>query len=401
MMRLLCDENIVGIEALADFYQLRRAAGRGLVAADLDGAEALWVRSVTPVDRALVAGSRLRFVGTATAGTEHVDSAALRELGIAFAAAPGANANAVVEYVLAALAELQAPWEALEGGARLGIVGYGAVGRRLARAADALGWRVGVHDPWVAARGGAAAAGARFMALPELLRSTVISLHCSLHARAPWPSRHLIGAGQLAALHGEQWLINASRGAVVDNAALLARLRAADPPQVVLDVWEGEPDVDPQLLLCPSLRLATPHVAGYSWDSKWQATRMLLRAMGEAGLPVPETFPPTPPAPALQPVAAGSAPEIARALLRQRYCIAGDDRALRALGRVSGAAQRRAGFDRLRRDYPQRRELRGSRAPAGAAAAQDRRVYRGLGLLERETGFEPATSTLARLRSTN
>jgi erythronate-4-phosphate dehydrogenase len=200
-MRLVCDENIVGLEALADRCELVTAAGRAIGAQLLRDADALWVRSVTRVDATLLAGSSLRFVGTATAGVEHIDRAALAQRHIPFAAAPGANANAVVEYVLAALAELAEPWRRLDQGGSLGIVGYGHVGRLLARVATGLGWRVRVSDPWVEA-GGEAVPGTA--ALADILDCDVISLHCSLHDRAPWPSRHLIDGPALARLRGEQ-----------------------------------------------------------------------------------------------------------------------------------------------------------------------------------------------------
>lgn len=360
-MILVADENIVGLEALPAGVEVRALPGRSIDAAVLRGADALWVRSVTPVTRALLAGTRLRFVGTATAGREHVDLAALAEKGIAFAAAPGANAMAVVEYVLAALLALKAPWRRLEAGATLGIVGCGAVGRRLARFADAMGWSVCVCDPWLDSD----AAGRDLAALEQVLGCEVISLHCSLEHRDPWPSYHLIDAAVLGRLDERQTLINAARGAVVDNAALLEHLRGRKPAQVVLDVWEGEPSIDWRLLEAGTLRLATPHIGGYSWDAKWAATRMLWQAMRAAGVchgALGQAEAPLPALPALSTASGADDVEATSALIRACFDIRRDDAALRAVA-LQPPARRAADFDGLRKAYPLRREVLAAAGP--------------------------------------
>jgi erythronate-4-phosphate dehydrogenase len=380
-MRLLCDENIVGLEAVRAACDVRTAPGRHIEREMLSDIDALWVRSVTRVDRGLLAGTPVRFVGTATAGYEHIDLDYLADAGVAFAAAPGANANAVAEYVLAALAELGAPWQRLDAGARLAIVGAGHVGQRLARVAVDLGWECLFCDPWVAEGSDRApVAGARWASFDEVLQCEVLSLHCSLHAQQPWPSRHLLEAAALSRLGAGQWLINAARGAVVDNAALLARLQQPAPPEVVLDVWEAEPHFDPRLLAQPALRIGTPHIAGYSVDAKWAATRMLA-----AATPGLETLAiEMPPAPALALPADRERLPLARALLRGSVSLRRDDTALRAVARL-GDTERGSGFDRLRRDYPPRRELRGRILEAGSdciAGQAEVAVMRALGLVD-------------------
>jgi erythronate-4-phosphate dehydrogenase len=312
----------------------------------------------------------------------------------------------VVEYVLAALVALERPWDRLETGGALGIVGFGHVGRRLHTLARDLGWRVLVNDPLVQEAGtpGCTQDDVHFASLDEMLGCCdVISLHCSLHSVSPWPSRHLIDEAALAKLGAQQYLINASRGEVVDNAALLLRLRQSDAPQVVLDVWEDEPGFDRRFLDMESLLIATPHIAGYSWDAKWAATSMLARAtfnLGEDALSSPSLS-----APLLDGASADSPLELVRCLMAQRYDVLADDRRFREIATLESNEARAAGFDALRRNYPVRRELRGSIAQGSAGASrvagQDRRLLKALGILERETGFEPATSTLARLRSTN
>jgi erythronate-4-phosphate dehydrogenase len=392
VIRLLADENIVGLEGLpGDSVSVTTISGRQLTRDQLEGFDALWVRSVTQVDEALVGGSGLRFVGTATAGLEHINQTVLRDLGIAFAAAPGSNANAVVEYVLAALAELGEPWERLEQGAGLAIVGYGHVGQRLASVARAMGWALRIYDPWYAQQmstpTGKHPGLAEFCSFDEVLQATVISLHTSLHRETPWPSYHLFDDAALGKLSSAQWLVNAARGAVVDNRALRDRLDGASPVNCVLDVWEAEPCFDAALLHRPGLRLATPHIAGYSWDAKLEATRMLYAAMVEQGLidrplaTVGERAAEIQPLCEATAAAGGATLEIMRALLSQRYRIADDNQRFRTLADLPDTA-RAVGFDRLRKEYPQRRELRGSLLSREFSLESDdlRRLCKALGL---------------------
>ncbi|EED32825.1 erythronate-4-phosphate dehydrogenase [gamma proteobacterium NOR5-3] len=379
MIRLLADENMVGLELLPPGeLAIRTLPGRTISCGDLKDVDVLWVRSVTEVSEALVDGSQLRFVGTATAGLEHIDQQALSSRGIDFAAAPGANANSVVEYVLAALVELGQPWERLEGGESLGVVGCGAVGSLLASVARALGWDVKVYDPWLAENSDVG--DPRWATFSEILQCSVISLHCSLRRDQPWPSYHLFDAQALAMLNSSQWLVNAARGPVIDNHALLAYLSGGDPANCVLDVWEGEPAFNAALLDLSPVKIATAHIAGYSWDAKWQATRMLYERLLDTGLvktPVPENLSASS---ALEPVA-GVAGDFARQLLSQRYQIREDDRLFRSLGSRS-AKEQAAGFDALRRGYRQRRELRGSRLtlPGHLLSKDATRICRALGV---------------------
>ena len=249
-MLLVADENIPLLdEFFAGFGEIRRYPGRSISAEQVRDADALLVRSVTRVDEALLAGSRVRFVGTCTIGTDHLDLAYFASAGIHWASAPGCNARGVVDYVLGSLLAL-----AEQTGQRLdqlvyGVVGAGQVGSRLVRVLQGLGWQVRVCDP-----PRQAAEGGDFVELAQILgECDVISLHTPLTREGIHPTHHLIGAAQLQALKPGAWLINASRGAVVDNAALRAHLEADAELEVVLDVWEGEPQVDVELAaLCAS-----------------------------------------------------------------------------------------------------------------------------------------------------
>lgn len=377
MIRVLADQNMVGLDLLpGDELDILTRPGRSISSADLEGADVLWVRSVTPVTQGLIQDSSLRFVGTATAGVEHVDQGALEAQGIGFSAAPGANANSVVEYVIAALAELAEPWERLEKGDALGVVGYGSVGRLLVQVARDLGWCVKVHDPWCAADD----VSQEWASLDEILACRVISLHCALHRQAPWPSYHMIDAQALARLNDSQWLLNAARGEVIDNAALLEHLKGSNPVNCILDVWEGEPDCVWDILAMPTLKLATAHIAGYSWDAKWKATQMLYHYLlmmqvveapiqAEAGAGTK-----------LEPLT-GANDSFVQELIKQRYSIRKDDALFRDLAKLP-VAGRAAGFDALRRGYRKREELRGSQLPQSQEqeGGDAQRIARALGV---------------------
>jgi erythronate-4-phosphate dehydrogenase len=373
-LSILADENIPAVEHyVGALGRVERCSGRTLRSAQLADVDVLLVRSVTRVDEQLLAGSAVRFVGTATSGVDHVDQAWLQRQGIGFRHAPGSNANSVVEYVLAAIAAVGEHLEQLLAGGSVGIVGYGHIGRAVAARLQRLGIRHKVYDPWLDQHSMPQAAS-----WDELLRCDVITLHPELTRERPWPSFHLFDARALARLQPGCLLINASRGAVVDNAALrqyLAGSAAVD--DVVLDVWEGEPRVDPELLR--QVRLGTAHIAGYSQDGKLLATRMLVEAMSaHFGIPWqdPGSAAGEPPvitlAQELEPAA------LMRHLLRCRYRIEEDDSALRKVA-LDDAAAAAAGFDRLRRDYPPRRELCGSRVLVAAPSDATRELLLGLG----------------------
>ncbi|RLQ20206.1 DUF3410 domain-containing protein [Seongchinamella sediminis] len=374
-LRLVADENIPALEAsFGSGVAVRRLSGRQLTSADLADADILLVRSVTRVDAQLLAGSPVKFVGSATSGIDHIDLDYLRRGNIGFAHAPGANANSVVEYVLAAIAALDDYLERLLAGAAVAIVGYGHIGRAVGARLRALGIHCLVYDPWLtpAEVGGTTT-------LADVLACEVICLHPELTRKEPWPSYHLLGRAQLAEMGRGQLLINASRGPVVDNRALYRRLKQGSGPEVVLDVWETEPLVPPELLA--TVRLGTAHIAGYSYDGKLLATRMLRDAAAAA---LGRTF-------AGGDASAGdipgplrvsddvTQPELLRQLVSASYRIEDDDQRLRRAVKDTTAERCRENFDQLRKNYPQRRELAGREVVLAGGNGRWRDVVRALG----------------------
>lgn len=376
-MRILADENIPLVEAFfGAFGPIRRQGGRGIDRAALGDSEILLVRSVTEVDRALLQGSAVRFVGTCTIGTDHLDLDYFREAGIAWASAPGCNARGVVDYVLGSLLAL-AEHHGLSLRERCyGVVGAGQVGGRLLDVLRGLGWRVLVCDPPRQAR-----EGGDYVDLETILRECdAISLHTPLTRDGAWPTHHLLGAEQLVRLKPGAWLINAARGAVVDNAALREILQQRRDLDAVLDVWEGEPLADPQLAdLC---RLATPHIAGYSLDGKLRGTAQIYAAFcAWLGVPEEVVLDELLPEPWLAQlgVQADADPEWALATLcRAVYDPRRDDADFRRS--LHGDAQaRRAAFDALRKHYPLRREIDGLRVNLDGEGEELARWVRALG----------------------
>lgn len=361
-MRILADENIPLLEHFfAGFGDLRRLPGRTLSAADVRDADVLLVRSVTQVNEALLAGSRVRFVGTATIGTDHVDLDYLQRAGIAFASAPGCNAGSVVEYLLSCLtlfAERRqvSDWRQLS----VGIVGAGNVGGRLWRCLTQLGFCVKVTDPPLATRLQSTAdqlpeCMPEYTSLEQVLACDIITLHTPLTRDGSCPTWHLLDERQLARLGGHQLLVNTSRGAVIDCAALKARLALPDAPTVVLDVWEGEPQVDADL--AHGIWLMTPHIAGYSLEGKVRGTEMIYQALCrhlavKREKTLQECLPDAP----LQRLAFSqvATSEALFTAIRVCYDPRDDDAALRQLLQAN-PADAALGFDRLRRTYRQRR----------------------------------------------
>lgn len=362
-MHILADENIPLVdEFFAGFGKIRRMPGRSINRAALENVDVLLVRSVTRVDRELLEGSAVRFVGTCTIGTDHLDLDYFEQAGIEWASAPGCNARGVVDYVLGSLLALSEVCGEALARRRFGVVGAGEVGGRLLEVLRGLGWDVRVCDPPRQVR-----EAGDFASLDEILAECdVISLHTPLTLGGDWPTFHLFDQARLSRLRPGTWLINASRGAVVDNAALRDLLLQRPDLEAVLDVWEGEPQVDVALAgLC---RIATPHIAGYSLDGKLRGTAQIYAALCAArGVEPAIELAQLMSGPALTELAFASSAdpaEMLATLCRAVYDPRRDDADFRR-SLPGDEAQRRAGFDLLRKQYPPRREIDGLKVRIG------------------------------------
>jgi erythronate-4-phosphate dehydrogenase len=388
--RLIVDENIpFAQEAFAPFGEVTTRPGRDLCRDDLLEADAdiLVVRSVTKVTRAMIEGTRVGFVGTATTGDDHIDRAAMDDLEVTVGVAAGCNANAVVQWVMAALVCLgarrteagcagagAAAWQ----GKTLGIVGLGRIGGRVASAASvALGMKVVACDPPKARLDPAG----DFVDLDNLIAAAdVVSLHVPLSHGGPDATHHLFDAARLRRLREGALLLNPARGQVVDNAALREVLGERPDLVAAFDVFEHEPYADP--LVMRRLAIATPHIAGYSLEGKLNGTTMmrdavarhatrLARRRDRAAPPpaIPAWEPPVGPPDDARIALSPGAPwgeQVAAAILHT-YPIAADDEHFRGGPQCDPGAWK-AHFDMLRRTYPERREFSAYSIDATGAA---------------------------------
>lgn len=354
-MKIVVDENIpFAQETFGALGEVRLVSGRMINAELIRDAEILVLRSITKVDEHLLRGSRVQFVGTATTGTDHIDQAYLKSQNILFASAAGSNADSVVEYVITALLlNAQKNGRALKGRS-LGIVGVGNIGTRLAKKAKILGLEVVLNDP---PRQRESDSGS-YRSLQEACTCDFISLHVPLTREDCDATFHLFDSKRLASLNPETLLINSSRGEVVDNTALLKAIRREGLAAPILDVWENEPDINWDLL--PKLEIGSPHIAGYAIDGKIKATRLIYEALC-AALGTSPTAKIQPlsvvQAERIQVDAAGrNEVDILSDCCSQVYDLRADHRRLQALLGLA-ISDRPAAFDRLRKEYPVRREF--------------------------------------------
>ena len=348
-MKILYDENMpFAKEFFSDFGQLIPFSGRELTAEQISDADVLLVRSITTVNKNLLRlNDKLVFVGTATIGVDHIDQPYLRDRDIAFTSAPGCNAISVAEYVLSALVVLaeRQVFNLLD--KTVGIVGAGNTGSRLSEKLTALGIKHLLCDPFLAQTNDQR----DFVSLEQALACDVISLHVPLTYEGKFPTYHLLDNLMLSSLNDQQILINACRGEVIDNHALLTLKQQGRKTTLVLDVWENEPSILHELIEYTDI--ATAHIAGYSLEGKARGSEMLYKALCqqldiEVKYQLADFLPP----------ASISSLEIKQdfnqILLNQLVKMVYDVRRDDAIFRQQLSKQ---GFDSLRKNYPVRREF--------------------------------------------
>jgi erythronate-4-phosphate dehydrogenase len=359
-VKIIADTNIPFVkECFSSAGEVALCPGRQMSAEVVRDADALLVRSVTPVNAALLEGSRVRFVGTATIGFDHVDRDYLDARGIGFASAPGSNANSVAEYIIAAMHVIaEKKGFALEGRS-VGIVGVGNVGSRVARKVRAIGMQVVLNDPPLARQTG----DAKYRPLEELFECDFITLHVPLNKSGRDKTHHMADRRFFASLKQGTVFINSSRGAVMETAAVKEAIGSRRISACVLDVWEHEPEIDTELL--SMVDIGTPHIAGYSFDGKVVGMIMIYEAFcryfGLKPAHSIDEFLPAPLVPVLEiDGKAGPQQTVIHNAIRSLYDIMGDDARMRGMLSQPPGEQGRY-FDRLRKEYPVRREFQNTR----------------------------------------
>lgn len=355
-MRIVADANIPFVrDCFSSVGDVQVLGGRDVTPQVVAGADALLVRSITPVNEALLGGSKVWFVGTATIGFDHVDRTYLERSGIGFASAPGSNANSAAEYVIAGLLEVARRRDIPLEGKSIGVIGVGNVGSRVARKCEGLGMHVLRNDPPLQRQTG----DPKYVPIDALYDCDFITIHTPLTREGIDKTFHLADAEFFARLKPGVVFVNASRGAVVDSGALQAAIQGGRLRAVVLDVWEGEPSIDVDLL--GMVDLGTPHIAGYSFDGKVAGMIMIYRSLCEHFKIEPKfdvkDFLPVPEIPRMEIETGDAADEelIAR-IVERVYSVARDDRDMRQIVQQPPEARGRF-FDALRKNYPVRREF--------------------------------------------
>lgn len=381
-MHTVCASNVLyGAQAFSTLGRVTVLPEKDIVPGILRDADLLVIRSGVTVGRELLAGSRVRFVGTATSGFDHLDVAYLQEAGIGWVHAPGCNARSVAEYVVCALLVLAQRHGWTLSRMTLGVVGVGEIGGRVVRLAEALGMTVLQNDPPKFLATG----DPIFCELKDVLsHADVVSLHVPLERGGPFPTWHMADHRFFARMRPGAALINTARGEVVDAEALRTALEARWVEHAVLDVWENEPYVDPRLV--ERVDLATPHIAGYSLEGRLAGTVAVYRAACHFFEEVPRWEPPPLPPPGQPEIVVDARgrldEEVLHQVARAVYDIEADDRWLREAAREEAHACA-ARFVLRRLEYPARREF---------ASAQVRLRGAGPGLCEkvRALGFRVA-----------
>ncbi len=354
-MQIVADQKIPYVDlAFGTFGTLVKVESSAIDNIMMHDADALIVRSETKVDEKLLTGSRVSFVGTATIGTDHVDTDFLNKRGISFASAPGCNSFAVMQYISAVLFTTAKRNSFELAGKSLGVIGVGNVGGKIVRVAKAVGMNVLENDPPLARSTG----DPRFVSLDNLMGADFISVHVPFTRAGADPTFHLFDEKRLSAMKPGSILINSSRGGVVDGNALKKALKVGHLAATVLDVWEHEPNIDLELLsLCA---IGTPHIAGYSIDGKVNATRMIYQAfcahfnfpqMWDASNIVP---PPKKPLIIIDENASNEV--IVSRIVEECYDIERDDENLRKISSIP-AEERGKFFKQLRGSYNFRHEF--------------------------------------------
>jgi erythronate-4-phosphate dehydrogenase len=384
-IKMVAGENIpYAKEAFTNLGNVTFLPGRSITSADLKDTNALLIRSITRVDEALVNGTPVEFVGSASAGVDHIDVAYLKSRNIGFASAAGSNANSVAEYVMASLLLLGKRHGFSLQGKTIGIIGVGHIGKLVKSKAEALGMRAVLNDPPLAETGQIV-----HRSLEETLGCDVVTLHTPFTTGGGHPTYHLLNEHTLKWVKPTAIFINAARGEVVDTRALLDAIRQKRIGPTIIDVWEDEPCIDWDLF--QAVTLGTPHIAGHSLDGKANGTFMIYAALCKH-LGIDPTWNPVQslPPPIMPSIQIDhnqkSDEEILGEVVAKMYDLEADYRRMQEL-LTATPEERPMLFDGLRKNYPVRREFHTTRVTLPKNMNRLREMLAGIGFSDiREEG---------------
>ena len=349
MITVVADYKIPFLKgALEPFATVRYMEGSLIDHKALEDSDALLIRTRTQCNQKLLQGSPVKFIATATIGFDHIDAGFCADNSIEWTNAPGCNSASVQQYVASVLANLSLNHRVTLEGKTIGIIGVGHVGGKIEKLARILGMRVLLNDPPRERMEG----GDQFVSLETLMKeSDVVTFHVPLNRSGEDKTLHLFNLETLKNIKSGAWLINTSRGEIIDPVALKSALDNRLLSGAVLDVWENEPLID--LKLPKKVAIATPHIAGYSTDGKKNGTVQVVRSLGKYfNLPLEAWEPtgiPEPQNPVIHLDGFEHSPEelLCQAILRT-FDVMEDDQRFR-----SNPSE----FEKLRGNYPVRREF--------------------------------------------
>ncbi len=352
-MKLVIDENIVQArEAFKTFGETTFLNGREITNKILLDADVLIVRSITKVNENLLKNTKVKFVGTATIGTDHIDQDYLQKNNIAFSSAAGCNSYSVTEYVFSAITYFANKYNFNISDKSIGVVGYGNIGTKIVKIAKALEMTVVINDPPLERK----SKENIFSSLEEALICDIVTFHVPLNKDGIDKTVRLLNEKNINLIKENAILINSSRGPVVCNKILKERLEKKNNIHAVLDVWETEPNFDSELF--ELLEIGTPHIAGYSFEGKLNGTKIIYDALSNF-LRTEKTWKPL-----LERVKNNrinisdkeTEGEVFQKLFNKSYNIMDDDLSMRKSIEMSDAEKSKH-FDSLRKNYRKRREL--------------------------------------------
>jgi erythronate-4-phosphate dehydrogenase len=349
MIRIISDDKIPFLRGVLEPHaKVDYLPGNKIDNEVLKEADALLIRTRTKCNESLLTGTRVKFIGTATIGYDHIDTKFCESRGITWTNAPGCNSSSVQQYIAAALLKTAFKFNFNLRDKTIGIIGVGNVGSRVDKLAGILGMNILLNDPPRARNEGKK----KFVNLGTLLsESDIVTVHVPLSFTGEDKTYHLFDEKSFREMKKGAWFFNSSRGEVTDSFSLKKALESDKLCGAVMDVWENEPDIDIELM--KRAFIATPHIAGYSTDGKANGTAMIVNSLCRYfNIPLNNWYPgniPVPPVESVTVDAKGkSDDDIIREVVLHTYDIEGDDLKLRS---------NPADFERLRGDYPLRREF--------------------------------------------
>ena len=267
-MKLVIDDTVWGFEEIfSDFGEIITLPGRQIDRQSLLDCDILIIRSRTKVNKELLQGTKVQFVGSTVAGLDHIDEASLSENNITFASAQGCNANAVSEYVICAISNLANDYNFDLSRKTLGIVGVGNVGTRLDFKAKQLEISTLLNDPprqEIEGKEG-------FVDLNTALSADIVTFHTPLTFSGSHPTHNLLGGHNFELITQDSIVINTARGGIIDESLWENTITKAN----IIDCWEEEPNINTKLQ--NTAYWATPHIAGHSIDAKFMGSYMIYK----------------------------------------------------------------------------------------------------------------------------